>query len=147
MASAVRKTPQEGAAKWLTNLSAAGPEMEAGARRVQESPGVAAARERAKWEARLRETAQKWEDRMRGLSLADWQKAYIDVGVQRVAQGAQAKQNKVVQFNTEFYPFLEQVKQKVGAMPSTTPGQRIAKMVANAEAIRQFKRSASRTGA
>lgn len=146
MARAVRKTPQEATAKWVEKLSAAGPEIEAGVKRVQESPGVAAARQSAKYEARVRESFAKWKQRVAGLNLADWQNSMINVGVQRVASGAQAKQHKMAAFAAEFYPFMDQVLARINAMPTTTPQQRIAKMVANAEAIRQFKRTGTGGG-
>lgn len=140
---ALRKTPAAATSKWVEKLSAAGPEIEAGIARVTEAPGVAAARQKAKWAQRVRESEQKWAERVASVSLADWQKSMKEVGVQRVAQGAQAKQNKMLAFATEFYPFLEQVQNRIKAMPSTTPQQRIARMVANAEAIKAFKRSAT----
>jgi hypothetical protein len=141
MATAIRKTPAEATAKWVQKLSAAAPEMEAGVMRVTEAPGVAAARQKAKWEQSLRESANKWEQRVQSVSLQDWQKSMKEIGVQRVATGAQAKQGKMLAFANEFYPFLEQVKSRIAAMPSTTPSDRISRMVANAEAIKGFKRS------
>ena len=142
----LRKTPQEATAKWLEKLSAAGPTIEAGVARLTESPGVAAAREKVKWATRVRESEAEWAQRVGSVSLADWQKSMKDVGIGRIAQGAQAKQNKMLAFSTEFYPFLEQVRSRIKAMPSTTPQQRIARMVANAEAIRGFKRTGTSAG-
>lgn len=139
--SALKKTPAEATAKWVQKLSAAGPEMEAGVMRVTESPGVAAARQRVKWETRLRESAPKWAARVGSLQLGDWQKSMKEIGIQRVASGAQAKQGKMQAFATEFYPFLEQVRDRIKAMPSATPQDRISRMVANAEAIKAFKRT------
>lgn len=141
MAAALKKSPAAATAKWVEKLSATGPEMEAGVMAVTEAPGVAAARERQKWAQRVRESEAKWATNVQRVSLADWQKSMKEIGIQRVASGAQAKQGKMLAFATEFYPFLEQVRSRIKAMPSTTPQQRIARMVANAEAIKGFKRS------
>jgi len=141
MSSTVRKTPAEATAAWVEKLSAAGPTIEAGVKRVTESPGVAAGREAVKWETRLREAMPKWKARVEGVTLAQWQEPMLKVGVSRVASGAQEKQGKMLSFMTEFLPYVETVKQRVRAMPSTTPQQRIARMVANAEALRGFKRT------
>lgn len=138
---ALRKTPQDATSKWVEKLSAAGPEIEAGINRVTESPGALAAAQRQKWAQRVRETEQKWAERVGSVTLEDWRSAMKDLGVSRVAAGAQAKQGKYAKFAADFFPFLDQVRQRVRAMPSTTPQQRIARMVANAEAIRQYKRS------
>lgn len=141
MAKAVRKTPQEATQKWVEKLSAAGPEIEAGVKRVQESPGVAAARQSARWEQSLREAMPKWKARVAAVPLQSWQESMINVGVQRVASGAQQKQHKMQAFQSEFFPFLDQVLARVAQMPTTTPQQRVAKMVATVEAVKQFKRS------
>lgn len=147
MASTVRATPTEAATRWREKLASAGPAIEAGVKRVQESPGVAAARESAKWEQRLRESMPKWKARLQNLPIEAWRDPMLKVGVARVAQGAQEKEHKMVAFLNEFLPFVESVKQRVKQMPSTTPQQRIARMVANAEALRGFKRSGTGTGA
>lgn len=147
MATTVRATPQEAATRWKEKLSQAGPTIEAGVKRVQESPGVAAARESAKWETRLREAMPKWKARLQNLPIEAWREPMLKVGVARVAQGAQEKEHKMVAFLNEFLPYVESVKQKVRSMPSTTPDQRIARMVANAQALRQFKRSGTGTAA
>lgn len=141
MAKQVRKTPQEATSKWVEKLGAAGPEMEAGVRRVTEAPGQAAVAQAAKWKQRLAESEPKWKANTGKVGLAEWQNSMITIGVPRVASGAQQKQGKVQAFNSEFYPFLDQVLQKVNAMPTTTPGQRVAKMVATVEAIKGFKRT------
>lgn len=140
MAETVRTTPQEAAAKWREKLSAAGPTIEAGVKRVQTSPGQLAAAQATKWMQRLRESEAKWKERVGGVSLEQWRDPMLKVGVARVAQGAQEKEPKMVAFLGEFLPYVETVKQKVRSMPSTTPQQRIARMVANAESLRGFKR-------
>lgn len=140
MAQKVRKSPQEATEKWVTKLSAAGPEIEAGVKRVTESPGAAAARQYQKWIARLQESQGKWKSAVERINLADWQNAMATRGAQNVATGAQAKQGKMLAFQTEFFPFLDSVLARVNAMPTATPGQRTAKMVAQVEAVRQFKR-------
>jgi hypothetical protein len=74
------------------------------------------------------------------VSLADWQNSYINIGVPRVAQGAQAKQSKVLAFHEEFLPFLKRGVDQIDAMPSTTIEDGIARATAMIRYNAKFKR-------
>jgi hypothetical protein len=70
-----------------------------------------------------------------------------NVGVPRVAQGAQAKQSKYTAFAQEFFPYLATGVQRIDAMPSTTLEDNINRAVAMIRHNAGFKRgSASRSG-
>lgn len=146
MAKAVRKTPQEATEKWVTKLGQAGPEMQAGVARVTEAPGAAAAAQVQKYVAGVQENINKWRANVARVSLSDWQKSMTELGIPRVAQGAQQKRGKMEAFQAEFFPFLDRVLAEVNRMPTTTKAQRIAKMVATVEKTGQFKRSGSASG-
>lgn len=137
----VRTTSEAATQKWLTNLSASTDRMKTGAMSVQVSPGKAAAAAADKWLARVTASKQKFIDRTNSLSLADWQNSYINVGIPRVAQGAQLKQNKMKAFLDDFLPYLQTGLATIDKMPSVTLEDGIAKATAmiryNAKYVRK----------
>lgn len=106
--------------KWLTNLSASTARMQAGAMAVQTAPGAKAAAAADKWLARVTQAKDKFARNVGNVSLQSWQNSYVNIGIPRVAQGAQAKQQKVLDFQAQFLPFLAAGLQKIDQMPSTT---------------------------
>lgn len=144
--TAVRVTPQQGTEKWVQRITAATQQIKAGIERVQTAPGTLAAAKAAKWQQAVTESAPKWRRNVARVSLDDWKAAAINVGVPRIAQGAQAKQNKVAAFQSEYFPYLEQGMRAVAAMPDTTLQDRLQRMMAMAEHNAKFKRGAGAGG-
>lgn len=142
---AVKTTPEAATAKWVANLSGAADRMKSGAMNVKVSPGVKAAQSADKWLARVTAAKAKYIAGTQRFSLADWQNAYVNVGIPRVAQGAQAKQGKMQNFLAEFIPFLQQGAANIDAMPTATLEQAIAKATAqmryNASFVRKGRAS------
>jgi hypothetical protein len=139
----VRTTPQAATQKWVTNLSGASDRMKAGAMGVTVSPGVAAAANADKWLARVTAAKAKYIAGSQRYTLAQWQSAYVNVGIPRVAQGAQAKQGKVQDFLTQFLPYLAQGAAQIDQMPTTTLEQSIAKASAQMRYNAAFVRKPS----
>ena len=136
----VRATPADATSKWVANLSGSTERIKAGVQRVTQSPGQKAAAQSQKWLQRVTASQDKWKQRVGSVSLSDWQQSMIDVGVPRVAQGAQAKQNKFQAFAAEFFPYLAQGVQRIDAMPSTTLEDNINRAVAMIRHNAGFKR-------
>ena len=124
-----RVSPQEGTAKWLNRLSAATADVQAGIMKVQESPGIAAARSYQKYQNNVTQSFPKWRDRVNSLSLGDWQQA-ASAGTARIAQGAQAKQGKYQAFAQQFYPHVDAGVNKIKSMPNDTFEARVQRAVA-----------------
>lgn len=139
----VRSTSTDAAAKWLANLSAASGRMQTGAMGVTKAPGLAAAAAADKWLAKVTAAKGKFAARVQSVSLQDWQNAYINVGIPRVAQGAQAKQNKVQAFFDEFLPYLQRGMATIDNMPSVTLEDGIARASAMIRYNAKFKRGQS----
>lgn len=137
---AIRGTPAENAAKWKRNLSAATPDIQAGIQRVTQAPGQAAAAQQAAYLAGVQASADKWKRNVAAVTLESW-KADALAGVNRVAQGAQAKEGKMAAFLTEFQPHLETVQAKLRSMPRGSLEQNLARMLENARSNANFKRS------
>lgn len=139
---AIRGTPQDNAAKWKNRLSAATPEIQAGIQRVTTAPGQLAAKQRQAWQANVVAAGDKWERNVSRVSLADWQTQAL-AGVNRIATGAAAKQDKMASFLAEFQPHLERGQAKLQSMPRGSLEQNLARMLENARHNSTFKRSGS----
>jgi hypothetical protein len=137
-----RVTPQEGTAKWVSRLSGATAEIQAGIQKVQTAPGVQAAQSYQKYQNNVQAAFPKWKNNVQAVSLSQWQQA-ATAGVQRVAQGAQQKQGKYQSFAQQFYPFLDQNVAAVKAMPNATFEDRVQRAVAMMRKNSDFKRSPS----
>lgn len=140
MAQQVRVSPQQGTAKWQARIQAATQEIMQGVERVQTAPGVLAAAKFQKWVTGVQEAQQKWRRNVSRVSLQEWQDSMKNVGIPRIAQGAQQKAGKVERFQAEFFPFLEQGMRQINAMPDNTLEDRIAKSAAMQRYNAGFKR-------
>lgn len=135
-----RVSPQAGSDKWKSRLSAATQEITNGVNNVTQAPGLAAAAKQQKWLNGVNAAADKWKRNVSAVSLQSWQQSMTTIGVPRVAQGAQAKQQKYTDFASNFYPFLDQQVAKVKAMPDTTLEDRISRSVAMMRANATYQR-------
>lgn len=142
----VRIDPQAATEKWATRLGGATAEITAGVARVQTSPGQLAAQKADKWRQATIDAAEKWRRNTGAVSLEMWRNMMVNVGIPRIAQGAQAKKSKYTAFAQEFYPHLDRGLQKLQTMPDTTFEDRINKAVAMMRHNRDFKRGGN-TGA
>lgn len=139
----VKATPQQATDKWVTRLSGATQEIQAGIDRVTEAPGQKAAAKSQKWIQAIQASQDKWKRNVAAVSLDQWKTLFKTVGVPRIAQGAQAKQVKFKNFFEQFLPHLEAGIAKVNSMPDTTFEERINRSVAMMRHNHEFKRSAS----
>lgn len=142
----VRVTPQQATDKWVTRLSGATQEIQQGVQNVQRAPGLAAAEKHQKWLQAVQEGANKWRRNVASVSLESWQRSMVNVGVPRIAQGAQQKRDKVQAFAEEFFPHLERGVAAVERMPDTTFEDRIQKAVAMMRHNRTFRRGGGAGG-
>lgn len=141
----VRTSPQDATQYWQTNLSGASAKITAGVDRVTQSPGAAAAAKSAKWVAAMTDPAvqAKWKNNVGAVSLPDWQNMMKNVGIPRIAAGAQAKQGKYLAFAEQFFPFLARNVAQVEQMDDTSFAARVQRAVQMMTLNHQFKRSAS----
>lgn len=136
----VRATPEMAVAKWVTNLSASSERMQQGALAVTKAPGAAAAAAKSKWLARVTASADKFAQNVGRVTLESWQNSYINIGIPRVAQGAQAKQGKMLAFQQQFLPYLKAGVAQIDQMPSVTVEDGIARATAMIRYNSKFRR-------
>lgn len=131
--------PAAASSNWVASLQQAGTKAQAGAQRVQTSPGQLAAQQAQKWLNRVNESAAKWQRKVGAVTLQEWQSAYITKGVPRIASGAQAAQADYQNALVPLFQYMANVWATVNAMPSDTPAARDAKMLAWAQQMRQYQ--------
>lgn len=139
----VRSTAAQAQAKWVQNLSAATDRMTAGVQAVTKAPGLAAAASADKWLARVTASKSKFAANVSAVSLQSWQNSMVNIGIPRVAQGAQAKQAKVGAFMQQFLPYLATGLQTIDAMPSNTVEDGVARASAMIRYNAKFVRNSS----
>lgn len=108
-------TPDQIAQKWATNLAGATETIKAGIQAVSVAPGQAAARQAQAYINGVQAAQQKWQRNVSSVSLAEWQQATIDKGVNRIATGAQAAQPKMQSFLVKLLPYQQNLK---GSLPA-----------------------------
>lgn len=136
----VRVNAEQATRKWVDRLSGATTEIQEGIQRVDTAPGQKAVAKRDKWRNNLQASEQKWVNNTGRVTLEEWKQSAVEIGVPRIAQGAQAKQGKMRRFQEEFLPFLARGVQQVEAMDDTTFEQRVQKSVAMMRHNRNFRR-------
>jgi len=126
----VLPTPTEFADKWNKRLKGATAEMRAGADKVTEAPGVKAAEKveklKANWLARVDDGT--WAREVSRVTLADWKTAYKEVGVPRVAAGADAAKPGMQEFGRALLTHIEAGQAAIAPMPDITLDDMIARM-------------------
>lgn len=139
----VRSTSAAATEKWVQNLGAATDRMTAGANAVTKAPGLSAAAAADKWLQRVTAAKPKFIANVSRVTLQQWQNAYINLGIPRVAQGAQAKKDKFTAFMDEFLPYLSRGVAQIDQMPSTTLEDSVARASAMIRYNAKFKRGTS----
>lgn len=139
----VRSNSQQATQKWVQNLGAATERMQQGAMAVTKAPGAAAAAAADKWLARVTQSKAKFAANVGRVSLQEWQNSYVNIGIPRVAQGAQAKQAKVQSFMDQFLPYLQRGVSAIDQMPNVTLEDGIARASAMIRYNAKFQRGVS----
>lgn len=135
-----RVSPEQATAKWLSRLSAATTQITDGVNGVTVAPGAKAAASKDLWAQRVMAAKDKWASRVASVSLQSWQQSMINVGIPRIAQGANAKQGKTLAFMQEFLPHLDAGVAKVKNMPKGDITASINRAAAMIQHNASFKR-------
>lgn len=138
-------TAQEVADKWAQNIGNARQSMTSGVGRVTQAPSQSAINQRQKFQTKMQDpsTFDKWEAGLRGVSLQSWQNSMTSFGIDRAVQGATQKKDKMVRAMNGLLPFVDQLRNTVKSMPSTTVGDREQRMLAWSRGMAQYRKPAS----
>jgi len=136
------KDPNQAAAKWAANMQNATQAITNGVNAVTTAPGESAAAAVDLWAQRVAASKNRWATNVRAVSLSEWKSKMINVGIPRVASGAQANQPKVQAFLQWFLPAQDAVTQQTRAMPKGTIEASIARAANQIRGTAALKRNA-----
>lgn len=137
-------TAEEVSASWLSGIQGATAKMTAGVNRVTTAPGQAAVQSKARWQAAMSDpaTADKWARNVGNVTLQQWQSAMTQYGINRVAQGAAAKQQKFAAAMGPLLNYIDSGVAKIKAMPNTTFEDRLLRSQAMQRWMHAYQRPA-----
>lgn len=130
MLGALKVTPEEYAEKWARRLKGSTEDIRRGVDKVSVAPGIAAAKAQDLMLRKLTESIQSglWANRVSGVSLEDWKKAFTDLGINRIAAGVDAATPKQAAMASKLLAAVEAAANKANAMPKGTIEDSIARM-------------------
>lgn len=135
------KNAQTIAAKWKRNLIQNKQSIIEGVNAVTESPTMAAARKVDKYASGVQRAVEdgSFVAGCKSVTREAWVQSMLQKGIPNLERGAALAEGKVADFQAQFLPFAEQVSQQIKQMPDSTESDRDARMLANAQKLRQFK--------
>lgn len=136
----VKITPKEAAALWAERLGGATARITLGVERVTEAPGVKAAAAQDKMLHKITEAINsgRWAAEVARVTLPEWKKSMIEVGVPRIRSGATAALPEMEAFCTALFSHIESEQTKLEKMPSVTLANNVARMVQFVEGMAKF---------
>lgn len=136
-----RMTGADFADKWARRLSGATEDIRKGVEAVTEAPGSKAAAKKAKWAAKMTDAAthDKWAKNISAVTLEEWKRRTLEVGVGRVSSGVSASVGKMAKFGEQLLAYQESNLPKIKAMPDITLGDSKARMDAWFDIMSKFK--------
>lgn len=137
-----RLSPEEFAEKHARRLKSALSDIQRGVESVSESPTAKAAQKVEKMRQRILEALEsgKWQKGLQRVSLDDWKKKMVNVGLQRISSGIDANKDKVVSFAAELLPYIDQGLEQIKKMPDITLDDSINRVVTWVRHMANFKR-------
>lgn len=135
-------TPAQAAAKLGAGIRNGQQAYQNGVNAVTQNPASKAISRRSKWVQAMAnpEVHDRWQAGLEKVTLQDWKNAAANVGAQRFSQSADKAQSNYQTFANDFFPFLENVKSQLDAMPDVTQEERIQKAVAAMRMIGAYNR-------
>jgi hypothetical protein len=126
-----RVDPNEYAEKWGRRLKSATEDVRRGISRVSTAPGLDAVKQQDKLVSNFQESVSsgRWASATRAVSLADWQRAASEKGVNRIAAGVDAALPQQAAMAQRLLAATDAAVAKVKALSSTTLDDNINRMV------------------
>lgn len=143
MAKKVRVSAATGYQRWKDHLSSATQQITDGVNAVDQAPTALAAAKQAKMRAGIIEAIDsgRWAAALKAVTLDEWKTRMVNVGIPRIAQGADQAQAKVEKFFNELYTYEDNLLNKVNQMSDTTLQDRINKAVSWMQGMAKFKKT------
>ena len=132
-------TPQQGADKYKSGVQSGSSAYQTGVNNVDQAPGQLAVLQQDKMVTNWLEAVNggKWATNVSAVTLNEWKTITASKGAQNYSASADAASQKYAQWAQTAYPIIEQIRQEVRALPSTTFAENIQRMVQNATLMSQ----------
>ncbi len=132
MVREVRVTAAELAEKWGRRLVQSTQDIRTGVERVSENPAEKAIAAQDKMVSKFNAAMQqgKYERAMRRVTLSDWKRATIEVGLGRIPQGVEKAQPKMQEFGRQLIEHINGGLGDLDRMPDVTLEDSISRMTA-----------------
>ncbi len=116
--------------KHARRLKASTQDIRTGIKRVSIAPGVMAAEQQELLITRFTEAvgSGKWAKRVAGVSLQDWQDAFLNKGVDRIAAGIDGAKEKTIKSAEKLLANVDTASAEVKRMPKGTLDDSISRM-------------------
>lgn len=134
-------TPEQIVEKQIRNATNATEDFRTGVKQTKKNPMQRAIQAIPKMRANILAAIDNGtvEAGLASVSQQDWVNATAGKGGDRYAAGIEAAKPTLLDFQRQMKPYRDQVKEQIDQMPSTTPEQRIQRMLQNVQLMRQFK--------
>jgi hypothetical protein len=142
----VRSDAATATSRWVNGMSNSSDAAKRGVAAVNVSPGLSASQAADKWLAKVTQSKDKFARRTAAVTLQQWQASMNNYGIQRMASGAQQKQQKFTSFMQEYLPYLKSGVEQIQQMPKNTLDDSINRMVAMVRHNAQFQRGTGAMG-
>ena len=136
------KDAKKVAEKWSRRLKGAVEDIRTGVEETTKNPAEEAVKKKAKWVARMtsKEVQDKWERRLRRVTLEDWKNAMINKGLGRISAGVDEAQDDFEEFMGELLPHIEEGQKTIEKMPDVTLEDNIRRMETFVRHMAKFSR-------
>ena len=138
-----KMTGSEFAEKWSRRLAGATEDIRRGVESVSEAPGKKAAEKKTKWVAKMTEasTQEKWARNVAGVTLEEWKRKTLEVGLGRISSGVTASTPRMAKFGEQLLTYQETNLPKIRSMPDVTLADTKARMDAWFDIMSKFRAS------
>lgn len=135
-------TPQEFREKHARRLKAATEDMRKGVEAVTEAPTAKAAKKMDKLRTNLLKAIDsgKMERALKAVTLEEWKRKMVEVGIGRVSSGIDGAAAKVENFAAQLLPHIDKLKSEVDRMPDVTLDDSINRMVSFTRGMAKFEK-------
>lgn len=133
-------TPQQTARKWNSRLKGATTEIREGVEGTDKNPMQLAAANPEKWLFGVQNAVDKFVAGLNRVSIEDWKRRTIDIGIPRIAAGADAAVPAMEVFFAELADFQNTINSELDRMADVTLEDAIARATFQIRRMAEFTR-------
>lgn len=122
--------------KWGKNLAGSTDSIKAGINNVTVAPSASAIAKKAEYVQGVADNADKWSRNLGAVTLEQWRKNALEIGIGRITSGITKGRNKMQKFMEEWLPYEDGLKARLAQIPKGGIEASIARAT---EAIRYNK--------